>query len=137
MNLKDYQEKAGRTLAVLLTEEQNLHLILGIVTEAGELADIYKKKLAYGEEVDTYNLCEELGDLLFYVVNFCSINEIELEDVMDININKLMVRYPEKFTKDKAINRDLKSERDVLEGKVRVMMPGGTITEINTEDLDV
>lgn len=33
------------------------------------------------------------------------------------NINKLMVRYPEKFDTDKAINRDLKTERKRLEGE--------------------
>jgi NTP pyrophosphatase (non-canonical NTP hydrolase) len=33
------------------------------------------------------------------------------------NINKLMVRYPEKFDTDKAINRDLETERKRLEGE--------------------
>jgi NTP pyrophosphatase (non-canonical NTP hydrolase) len=33
------------------------------------------------------------------------------------NINKLMVRYPEKFDTDKAINRDLETERKRLEDK--------------------
>jgi hypothetical protein len=33
------------------------------------------------------------------------------------NINKLMVRYPEKFDTDKAINRDLENERKRLEDK--------------------
>lgn len=33
------------------------------------------------------------------------------------NINKLMVRYPEKFDTDNAINRDLETERKRLEDK--------------------
>lgn len=137
MNIKEYQEKAARTCVDLPHFENELHMILGMVTESAELATVYKNCLAYNKEIDIYNVVEELGDLLWFIVNFCRMNEIDIEEVLDININKLMVRYPEAFTKEKAINRDLKSERDVLEGKVRVMMPGGTITEINAEDLDV
>ena len=137
MNIKDYQKLAGRTLAVLLTKEQNLHLVLGMITEVGELADVYKKQLAYGKEVDTYNVREELGDLLFYIVNFCSVNEIDLEEVMEINISKLKVRYPKEFEQEKAINRDLRAERKVLEGKRRMILPGVQFTEISEDELDV
>jgi hypothetical protein len=38
-----------------------------------------------------------------------------MKEVMDINIKKLEARYPEKFTEDKAINRDLEAERKILE----------------------
>jgi len=34
---------------------------------------------------------------------------------MQINIEKLKARYPDKFTSDKAINRNLDIERKVLE----------------------
>jgi hypothetical protein len=35
--------------------------------------------------------------------------------ICEINIKKLQARYPEKFTTEKAINRDLKTERTILE----------------------
>jgi hypothetical protein len=35
--------------------------------------------------------------------------------VLDINIDKLKARYPEKFTEKEAENRDLDKEREVLE----------------------
>jgi len=34
---------------------------------------------------------------------------------MENNINKLRVRYPEKFTEENALNRNLELERKVLE----------------------
>lgn len=38
------------------------------------------------------------------------------EDALDLNIAKLKARYPEKFTTEAAVNRDLAAERAVLEG---------------------
>lgn len=35
--------------------------------------------------------------------------------VMERNIEKLKARYPDKFTEDKATNRDLDTERKILE----------------------
>jgi hypothetical protein len=39
----------------------------------------------------------------------------DIEKTAIINIEKLKARYPEKFTSENAINRDLKTERYILE----------------------
>ena len=44
-----------------------LHGVLGVVTEAGEIADVLKKHLIYGKTLDKVNLKEELGDVAWYV----------------------------------------------------------------------
>jgi hypothetical protein len=36
------------------------------------------------------------------------------EEAMATNIAKLQARYPQKFTLDNAVNRDLEKERDIL-----------------------
>lgn len=116
MKINKYQEEAKRTLASTgsrLADE--LHMAMGMVTEAGELIDVYKKNLAYKKEIDYVNLKEELGDILWYIANLCNINDWDIEDVLEININKLKVRYPEKFTQENAINRNLEEERKILE----------------------
>lgn len=116
MEIKEYQEKSARTLSKLSSKlEDNLHMTLGLVTESAEIADVYKKKIAYAKEVDEINVKEELGDLMFYVVNFCNINGWDLRDILDTNITKLQVRYPESFSNEKALNRDLDAERVELE----------------------
>jgi len=118
MKIEKYLIETQRTLPNLGTSEaNNLHMALGISTEAGELLDIFKKRFAYKKTLDWVNVKEELGDLMWYISNFCAINGFDFEEILELNINKLKTRFPEKFTEHKANNRDLKEERRVLEGK--------------------
>jgi NTP pyrophosphatase (non-canonical NTP hydrolase) len=118
MNLKIYSDFVNELTARLDNDMlDQLHMILGIGTELGELEDQYKKHMAYGKDLDTVNVEEELGDILFYVTGLCNLLNITLEGVMEQNVNKLTARYGgNKFTKDKALNRNLEKERKVLEG---------------------
>jgi NTP pyrophosphatase (non-canonical NTP hydrolase) len=93
----------------------NLHMILGITTEAGELADVFKKFLAYNKEIDWVNIQEEIGDILFYIFAFCSMNNLDFEKICEANLSKLRIRYPEKYTDSNANNRNLEKERKLLE----------------------
>lgn len=118
MNLKDYTEQAGRTDAMLGDNYPHLHaihMLLGMSTEIAEIQDIYKKHLAYGKPIDEVNEKEEIGDLMWYIANHCNQKGWDLGEILDTNIKKLQHRYPEKFTKEKAINRDLLTERKILE----------------------
>lgn len=98
-------------------EPRMLHSVMGISTEAGELLDAFKKNIFYGKPIDKVNIVEELGDLLWYVAIMCDCLQISFEDIMQINIDKLRIRYPNKFTSYHAQNRNLESERKVLERK--------------------
>lgn len=92
-----------------------LHAVIGLATEAGELLDPFKKAMFYGKTVDLVNTDEEIGDILWYVAIYLNARGLTFEQVMQQNIDKLRVRYPEKFTSEAAINRDLTAERDALE----------------------
>lgn len=116
MEIKEYQQQSIRTCANLdSTLLDNIHMVLGMQTESAELSDVFKKNLAYNKDIDWINIKEELGDLMWYIANMCNINGWDLRDILDTNINKLQSRYPDKFTTDKAINRDLLKERSILE----------------------
>lgn len=91
-----------------------LHGSMGLVTEAGELMDSLKRLIYYGKSLDTVNLIEELGDILWYVAIITDQLGISLETVMEKNIAKLKKRYPDKFDKEKAITRDLDAEYQAL-----------------------
>jgi NTP pyrophosphatase (non-canonical NTP hydrolase) len=91
-----------------------LHGAIGLSTEAGELLDQIKKHVFYGRELDIVNIIEELGDGLWYIGLILNQLDVSFEEVMKRNIEKLRTRYPEKFTEDKAVNRDLDKEREVL-----------------------
>ena len=116
MQLNEYCELANRTNANLETETLNtLHMLMGMQTEIGELTDPFKKQLAYNKPVDWINVKEEIGDLMWYIGNLCYMLNFDLEEIIEKNIEKLKARYPEKFDSDKAINRNLSKERDILE----------------------
>jgi NTP pyrophosphatase (non-canonical NTP hydrolase) len=123
MNLTEYKEEVKRTLPHLSLQDahldikllDNLHMILGMQTEVSELADVFKKNLAYNKPLDWVNIEEELADILWYLVNFANINNLNIEKSMETNINKLRTRFPHKFEANLAINKDINLERDVLE----------------------
>jgi NTP pyrophosphatase (non-canonical NTP hydrolase) len=101
-----------------------LHAFMGICTESGEIVDALKKHIFYGKPLDLVNLKEEFGDLYWYLegpgadsmANLLGTDPKTLiEDIKNINIEKLQSRYPEKFDENKAINRDLDKERKILE----------------------
>lgn len=94
---------------------RELHMAMGICTEAGELLDALKKAYFYEQSVDFINVKEELGDLLFYITGMCNIYGWTLKEVMALNTEKLTVRYGEAFDKEKAANRDLEKERETLD----------------------
>lgn len=97
------------------TVSRLLHAGMGMVTEAGEFMGTLKAHIRYGKEIDIPNLIEELGDIEWYVAHAIRTLKSSYGHVHATNINKLMKRFPEKFTNDKAINRDLKAERESLE----------------------
>lgn len=92
-----------------------MHAVLGMITELGEFCDPLKKCLIYGKPYDATNLQEELGDSEWYVALAANALEAQLVDIFERNIAKLRVRYPDKFTEQHALNRDLDAERKVLE----------------------
>lgn len=93
-----------------------LHALLGLVSEAAELAEALIPVFYHGYEVDFINIAEELGDLRWYSALAASaIGETE-EDIEAVNIGKLRARYPEKFSADNALHRDLDAERKALGG---------------------
>lgn len=92
-----------------------LHAGIGLSTEAGEFLDALKKHIFYGKELDRVNLAEEMGDLFWYLAIVSDELGVEMSDVMERNIEKLKARYGEKFSEEKAENRDLETERRILE----------------------
>lgn len=127
MKTEDYIKEALKTesidmeaLKTRLSDEKTirgLHSSLGLVTEAAEFADVFKKHIFYGKPIDWINLEEEAGDLFWYLAVLADVIGKESFDTMfQKNVEKLAQRYKnQKFTEDAAINRDVKEERKILE----------------------
>lgn len=93
------------------------HAIIGIATESTELVEAILKAVENNEDIDSVNVCEELGDLNWYQAIAIDASQANWDNILETNLNKLKKRYPDKFTSEDAINRDLISERQILEGK--------------------
>lgn len=70
-----------------------LHAILGLCSEAGELADPIKAHVIYGKPLDLENVIEELGDLRFYMQAIQNCLGISESDILLFNAAKLRKRY--------------------------------------------
>lgn len=202
ITFKEYATACQRTMPNLGSNRENIiHMLLGIQTEVGELADIYKRNFAYKKPIDIINVKEEIGDLCWYATNhifllinsredsisqiesdiqyiknelnshlesnlmvkqmslinqyiytcfaisahldnltesidsyqldmintlfhiialleiLCEKHKISFDECLTKNILKLYVRYPEKFSEDQALCRNLDLERQVLENE--------------------
>lgn len=96
MNLNDYQQAALRTAAPKDKKDEIFHLVLGLVGEAGEIAEKAKKIVRDNNSdfsaLDTEDLIKELGDVLWYVTVLADHFDITLEEVAEKNIAKLASR---------------------------------------------
>jgi NTP pyrophosphatase (non-canonical NTP hydrolase) len=116
MNFEDYTKETERTAPLLESDFlDQLHMVIGISTEAGELLDTYKKAFAYNKDLDITNIEEELGDQLWYMSNLIRMLGLDFNQILDKNVNKLRVRYKDSFTYEEALNRNLEKERKILE----------------------
>jgi NTP pyrophosphatase (non-canonical NTP hydrolase) len=117
MNDKQFIKDAIRTESPNFFQPNTriLHAAIGCVTESGELLDALKKQMYYGRELDLTNVKEEAGDLLYYLAILFDELGTDFQIEADRVINKLRVRFPNKFEESRAYDRDLKSERVVLD----------------------
>ena len=106
MTINEYQELAMRTLNLALEPKDVLiNGVMGLCGESGEAIDIVKKHLAQGHPLDKEKLAKELGDIAWYLAETAYAIGYPLEDILQMNIDKLKARYPEGFSSEKSINR--------------------------------
>ena len=107
MKLNEYQEKAMATC--MPSSENYSYMMLNLMGEVGELAskvgkairkgnaEIHNNHLTmFGDEdalnAQEYELKKEAGDVLWQLSGLCSIFGWELEEVAQLNLDKLQAR---------------------------------------------
>lgn len=95
MDFNNYQWRTGHT-AVYPTETALEYLSLGLVSEAGEVAGKVKKIIRDHNSEMTPELNEalqaELGDVLWYIAQMCSLLKTNMGIVAQKNVEKLSKR---------------------------------------------
>lgn len=72
----------------------------------GDLLDQAKKSIFYKVKPERKIVCKAFYYCIAYIVN----NTFDIEKILEHNIKKLRKRYPDKFKKKDAINRDIDNE---------------------------
>ena len=87
-----------------LEENSDIHRLLtaavGMSAEGGEFLEIVKKMIFQGKpynEENVRHLKIELGDILWYVAQACMALDISLDEITDMNIDKLSKRFPDGY----------------------------------------
>ena len=107
MTINEYQRLAMTTLNPNLDKKDILiNGVMGLCGEAGEAIDIVKKHLAQGHELDREKLIGELGDIAWYLAETATVLNVDLEEILSRNIEKLRRRYPEGFDSSRSLNRE-------------------------------
>ena len=105
MTGNEYQLLAGRTIPKdFNVQEKEFHALHGMISEIGELHGMYQK-LYQGHKWDAVHAKKELGDLLWFIAEYCTAFNWSLEDIMRLNIDKLLARYPDGFDAEHSLHR--------------------------------
>lgn len=78
---------------------------LGLAGESGELLDLIKKVVFHGKAFDEEHAKKELGDVLWYVAEIANSFGWSLDEIMQMNVDKLKARYPEGFSEERSNHR--------------------------------
>ena len=114
MNFSDYQKQAisTDTFGVAhppIDSHSFIEKLLGLVGEAGEVADKFKKIFRDKEGIlsdeDKKEIAKELGDVLWYINAVSCCLDIKLEDVASANLDKVLGRKARGVTKGSGDNR--------------------------------
>ncbi len=79
-------------------QDHEMNALIGLASEAGEALDIGKKKWFHSPKPWSHyrpSLVKELGDILYYFLKVLDVFNITLDEVIDLNREKLESRHPE------------------------------------------
>jgi NTP pyrophosphatase (non-canonical NTP hydrolase) len=106
MTMNQYQKLAEKTSGAGEDgERRQIIAALGMAGEAGEFANMIKKLTAHGHPISNEELAEEIGDVLWYLAEAATACGLKLNDIAQMNVDKLAARYPEGFSQERSRNR--------------------------------
>ena len=107
MTINEYQAAALRTAQTdkFLASDLLLNSALGLCGESGEVADLVKKHLFQGHDLDLDHVAKELGDISWYLAAGAYAIGLDLESIFRMNKEKLEARYPDGFSANRSLHR--------------------------------
>ncbi len=100
----------------VLEIDNPLSIVISITKISLKMLDFLKKKLYYNKPINEELFTKYTNEVISLLFSYAKFYNIDTNKSWDINISKLKSRYGEKFSSERAINRDLHTERKILEG---------------------
>lgn len=98
MKLIDYQGAVARGSLCSPCYDPFVHFVLGLTGEAGEVANIVLKSQRDGSPpMQVSDLLDELGDTLWYLTALAALYGYTLEEIAQLNYEKLSERWPGRY----------------------------------------
>lgn len=82
-----------------------LEAAIGLVGEAGEVSELFKKECFYGQHLDIGKLTKELGDVFHYFSRICYLNHVSIHAIIQSHEEKMKTRFPNGYSDAAAIAR--------------------------------
>tara|TARA_R100000664_G_C2727983_1_gene119361 strand:+ start:534 stop:902 length:369 start_codon:yes stop_codon:yes gene_type:complete len=106
IKFNEYQVACKRTANPDMSwDEANLNWALGIAGEAGEYCELIKKKHFHAKPLNRQDAKKELGDILYYVAMAAANLQLDLSEIAEANVEKLLARYPNGFVKGGGVRQ--------------------------------
>jgi len=110
MDFNDYQQKSKKTDAGTMIKNSNIaYYALGLCDESGEVAGkikkLYRDKDGVLDEDYKKEIAKELGDVFWYLAQLCTRLDLSMEEVAQMNIDKLYSRLERGQIKGSGDNR--------------------------------
>lgn len=108
MTFNEYQQETMRTASCEMNTNINpllLNGVMGLNGEAGEALDIVKKYIFQGHPLNREHIAKELSDCAWYLAVAAEGCGYTLEEIINMNVEKLRKRYPDGFSVEKSLHR--------------------------------
>lgn len=102
---KATQRLVGRVVIDNVDLGDIFNACIGLSGEVGEFNDMVKKWVFHEKELDIDHAKKELGDIAWYLAMACESFGWSLDEILQMNVDKLKARYPEGFDTERANNR--------------------------------
>lgn len=83
--------------------------------ETGIACDLVKRHIYYGVELNRDKLIKTYCKIVTCLVIIATEAGADLHECLILNVDKLRIRYPDKFDPSKAVNRNVKKENEIFE----------------------
>ena len=111
MTPNEYQQKAlhYKAMSDFKVDGSTIMLlegVMGAAGESGEALELVKKHIFQGHSLDRQHVAKELGDATWYIALASDALGFTLEDILQMNIEKISGRYPDGYDDDRSIYRN-------------------------------